>query len=84
MSDWRDDLLYTMNDTRGCSFKQVLYQSSEKKDHEHCSICFAKISDNVHCPDETYGFYCKETGDWLCATCFNDFKNRFGWKLDVT
>lgn len=79
MKDWREELLYTMDDTKGCSFQRVEYHSSVQSDHEHCSICFAKISDSVHCQGEKHGFYCKETGDWLCDVCFNDFKKRFNW-----
>lgn len=84
MNDWREDLLYTMTDTRGCSFQQQVYQSTERSDHEHCSICFEKISNCAYGQGETQGYYCQKTGDWLCVACFNDFKNRFGWKIDVT
>ena len=82
MDDWREDLLYTMDDTYGYCFKKIVFKSSEKNDHEHCSICFAKISDNSKLT-EAEGYYCVKTGDWICSVCMNDFKNRFEWKVEM-
>ena len=82
MDDWREDLLYTMNDTYGCCFKKIVINSSEKNDHEHCSICLTKISNGSKLTHKE-GYYCKETGDWLCSVCMSDFKNRFGCKLEM-
>lgn len=83
MQDWREELLYTMEDTHGSIFQKLEYRSTANSDHEHCSICFEKISDDPRCQCETSGFYCKESGDWLCANCFNDFKERFNWTIDI-
>ena len=84
MNDWREELLYTVDETQGYSFKKIAYHSTEKSDHEHCSICFTKIGDDEHCQCEHIGFFCKETGDWLCASCFDDFKTLFNWSIDAT
>lgn len=81
MEDWREELLYTMNDTNGCYFKEYVFPITEEKEHEHCSICFAKISGEVG-DYERCGYYCKKTGDWLCRDCFNDFKKRFDWSIE--
>lgn len=82
MSDWREELLYTMDDTYGCYFKRIVFRSIAQNDHEHCSICMSKISDSGERIDKE-GYYCAKTGDWLCSTCMNDFKNRYDWKIEV-
>ncbi len=80
MEDWREELLNTVESTHGCCFVKTEFKSSKDNDHEHCSICFEKISDIESGQFEKVGFYCKETNDWLCLSCFKDFKERFEWK----
>ena len=79
--DWREELLYTMDDTYGSCFKRINFSPSEKNDHEHCSICFSKIGVSSEVTDKE-GYYCSKTGDWLCSSCMNDFKMRFNWQIE--
>jgi hypothetical protein len=46
----------------------------------HCSLCTKEIT-----TDTNEECYCSEDGlDWLCAECFNDFKERFNWQaIDI-
>lgn len=56
---------------------------SEKWDHEHCDFCWAKFSDFE---GDLHEGYCTGTDNkgseyWVCPECYNDFKDRFEWKL---
>lgn len=50
-------------------------------DHDHCEFCRAKFAaDGV--PDAmTEGFATTDRYRWVCMTCFDDFRARFGWSL---
>lgn len=44
--------------------------------HEHCEFCMEKAEALKECV-----FYCtKDLRRWICAECFEDFKERFGWE----
>ena len=51
-------------------------------EHDHCAFCWKKFSD----PDDE-GYTTTEqdpTGanyHWVCTSCFEDFKQRFGWTV---
>ena len=56
---------------------------SEIWDHEHCEFCWAKFSDN---DGDLHEGYCTETDNkgnafWICPECYQDFKDKFSWKL---
>ena len=43
--------------------------------HEHCCFCWSKATTDQQCL-----FYCTEDmQNWICAECFNDFKDKFKW-----
>ena len=43
--------------------------------HEHCFFCWEKAT-----TDAEAVFYCTEDMNvWICAKCFNDFKDKFHW-----
>lgn len=45
--------------------------------HRHCDFCTKEITTDA---DETC--YCTEDGsDWICSECFEDFKQKFEWKV---
>jgi hypothetical protein len=49
-------------------------------DHDHCAFCKAEFS-TADQPGVLHDGYC--TADdytWVCVTCFEDFRERFGWK----
>lgn len=80
MKDWRLDLLDNVSDTIGMHFVKKKFVAQSLTDHIHCSICFKTIGTG-NIINETYGFFCAESGDWLCHKCFSDFRNQFDWKL---
>jgi len=53
-------------------------------DHDHCEFCSAKFMD-ADLPDALREGYATSDGyRWICDRCFEDFRARFGWSLDVT
>lgn len=38
-------------------------------DHEHCSLCWQKISENPADQQEGY----RDADDWLCVECYNKY-----------
>ncbi|MBQ7335385.1 MAG: hypothetical protein IJW92_02795 [Clostridia bacterium] len=45
--------------------------------HEHCEFCWDKAMTNIEGE-----FYCtKDMRFWICAQCFHDFKDQFGWTV---
>ena len=56
---------------------------SEQWDHEHCIFCWDKFYLHPECLQEGYctrAENCREA-DWICPTCYEDFKDIFGWQL---
>ena len=50
-------------------------------DHDHCAFCWAKLSAEP-LPDSLQEGYCTpDEYSWICATCFEDFKSRFEWRV---
>lgn len=48
-------------------------------DHDHCEFCSNKFG---KAPDDLKEGYSTEDGySWICPTCFEDFKDRFKWKV---
>lgn len=39
--------------------------------HDHCEICYARISDDVDEEDENEGYFSE--GSWLCTFCYFSF-----------
>lgn len=65
------------------NFVKVMNQGREFLDgkkiqhfwHEHCYFCWNKATTDRECV-----FYCTEDMQcWICADCFNDFKDKFKW-----
>lgn len=63
----------------GAQFKVSRFVSTEKSDHEHCSFCWDKFSDNEN---SLHTGYCTTDGlYWVCEQCFMDFKEQFNFKI---
>lgn len=77
--DWRlfDQMTYLYQK----DLKYIRFQESEMNDHEHCSFCWAKFSEDSE--DLHYGYVAMYNDDdyWICETCYQDFKEMFEWKL---
>jgi hypothetical protein len=49
--------------------------------HDHCAFCWAKFMEADH-PDTLHeGNATADNYYWICDTCFNDFRERFGWRI---
>lgn len=57
-------------------------------DHDHCSFCWAKISDrpfdehDEHVQLSAAWVTTDDNYSWICPTCFDDFRQRFEWSVD--
>lgn len=54
---------------------------SEQWDHEHCCFCWAKFG---QCDQDLHSGYCtngQKQSYWICAQCFQDFKDEFKWSV---
>ena len=90
--DWRIDLLSACKDLQGARLRRKSWSAPRPGwDHDHCSVCTAKIWDKADiCKGEfTEGYATGEDFklgvdyEWVCIECFRDFKERMGWQ-DVT
>ena len=77
MGDWRlvNQEKYLKNKT---IVKAVFYESNDC-DHTHCAFCWEKFS--RHAGSINHGYRVINGPWWICEKCYNDFKDRFGWKL---
>jgi len=57
-----------------------LRQYKKNEDHEHCIVCWGKISTFAETLNKGYKFEVKNT--WMCEECFNKYiTNKYGEKL---
>jgi hypothetical protein len=52
--------------------------SSANSDHDHCEFCNSKFSVDSSL-GLTAGYSTSDGYHWICAPCFEDFKNKFEW-----
>lgn len=79
-SDWR------LTGQEEYLFGVLLYwrrwtQTREGWDHDHCAFCWAKFAayDGPEILHE--GYTDADEYRWICRPCFEDFRERFAWKL---
>lgn len=75
--DWRLDGMEThFACLNGRMLENAALEPTENWDHEHCVFCWEKLN------EPGIEWYRTEDGrDWICPVCFEDFKERFGWKI---
>jgi hypothetical protein len=57
------------------------YAKNPGWDHDHCAFCTAKFMLG-DMPDALQEGYCTLNGYyWICMICFDDFRERFGWRV---
>ena len=76
--DWRvahKDLL------RGVVLREALFKGPS--DHEHCTLCWRKFMDADIPGVEWAGYVYDELPEdwWVCRACFEEFRERFGWRV---
>ena len=59
----------------GRTMKKYTFEKQGNWDHEHCAFCWTTIIPGMQEHTTEDGAY------WVCETCFEDFKDKFGWKL---
>lgn len=47
--------------------------------HNHCELCWARFSN--HPTDLHSGYYEEKSKSWICADCYNEAAEIFGWKI---
>ncbi len=52
-------------------------------DHDHCEFCGAKFMEEPRPDTLQAGYATADRYRWICPTCFEDFRERFGWVLDT-
>lgn len=56
-------------------------------DHDHCDFCWDEISDrpvDEHVRYNSAWVTSDDTYHWICPECFEDFRQRFAWKVEPT
>ena len=53
--------------------------ANPRNDHDHCEFCWDKFANCDGCLGEGYSTEDRES--WICDACFEDFKERFKWKV---
>ena len=80
--DWRlqgqEKYLHGVTLTRR-AYRQ--YASNQSWDHDHCEFCGAKFSVESLPDTLQEGYATADDYRWICPTCFEDFKEMFGWTL---
>lgn len=71
---------------RGIALVLRRYRRNERNpnwDHDHCEFCGMKFS--LSAPDALREGYASEGDErWICPTCFEDFRDRFAWRVGGT
>jgi hypothetical protein len=79
-SDWR--LTTQLNYLKGVPLAwQRFFRSSGTWEHDHCEFCWAKFMDEEHPKVLREGYATLDQYHWVCAACFEDFKDLFEWKV---
>jgi hypothetical protein len=52
-------------------------------DHDHCAFCWDKFMEEETSDVLHAGYTTADEYYWICPTCFQDFKEQFGWQLAV-
>ena len=67
---------------KGVTLHRKRYQRySNTWDHDHCAFCWAEFAEADLIPDALHeGYATADNYYWVCENCFEDFKERFGWR----
>ena len=53
--------------------------ANPKNNHDHCEFCWNKFSYYADCLHT--GYSTEDCESWICEVCFEDFKERFQWRV---
>lgn len=80
--DWR--LSGQEDDLKGVTLVRRTYRPHPDNpdwDHDHCEFCGAKFTLRTEEGAVNKGYATLDDYRWICSTCFEDFRERFGWKV---
>ena len=61
------------------TFSKTRFKVDSTKDHEHCELCWAKMSEY---PDDLHEAYTANQGKiWICPECYEKYSDLYHWKL---
>jgi hypothetical protein len=82
--DWR--LQGQESYLQGLTLKfQSWWTQSSTWDHDHCAFCWVHFGQEVFADDpntQLEGWADEGAKHWICQSCFNDFHDRFDWKIE--
>ena len=61
--------------------KQPYKPQNKNNDHDHCEFCMNKFGFGID--DLHYGYSSEDRSIWVCEQCYEDFKNKFKWKVKL-
>jgi len=62
----------------GAELRLVSWSTHDRRDHDHCEVCWARIWDQPRADYEyDRGYVTLDRRLWICEPCFADFKGRF-------
>jgi len=50
-------------------------------DHDHCEFCWQKFMSIDSSEAQQEGYTTDNRSHWICLICYEDFKDRFQWKV---
>jgi len=50
-------------------------------DHDHCEFCWQKFMTDDGPDVHRAGYTTEDQYHWICRRCFEDFRQKFKWKL---
>ena len=68
---------------QGLVFTREKYKRpSPEWDHDHCQFCWEKFMEEGFEGTLHEGYVSKEGDRWVCFQCFDDFKEKFQFRLE--
>ena len=60
-------------------FTKTKFKADGSNDHEHCDLCWVKISEY---PDDIHEAYSSNQGQfWVCPECYEKYHESYHWSL---
>lgn len=69
---------------KGATLQHMRYRQNPENpdwDHDHCAFCWQEFCTDVTCDSLKAGYCTEDEYYWICPQCFEDFKDRFGWRV---
>ncbi len=57
------------------------YKDNPNWDHDHCAFCWVEFCLEGCAGSIQEGYATQDDYHWICPQCFQDFKDRFQWRV---